>query len=91
MAELLKEKRKTWAIWAGEPASEGLGLIGYGWFGNALNISPALARVSGLRIMFFETRRQAQEHLLIVKGGIDHGKFPRAKVVRVVVTIERKR
>ena len=67
----------TWAISTGEN-----GFIGFYWFGH-----DALSWQDGFRLCTFRTRSVAREHLAVVRGPKNRGKFPKAKVVRVDVTM----
>lgn len=67
----------TWAISTGED-----GFIGVYWFGNDL-----LPWQNGFRFCTFLTRAAAREHLKCVRGPSNRGKLPRAKVVRVEITM----
>ncbi len=76
-----------WAI--DSRSTEGHGLIGrYWWFKNHLIIPPHL---EGCNIAVFKTRKIARENLPAVKGvkgdGFFHA-FPRARVVKVRLTVE---
>ena len=67
----------AWAIFTGEA-----GYIGFYRFGH-----DALAWQDGFRLCTFRTRSVAREHLAVVRGPKDRGKFPKATVVRVDVTM----
>ena len=77
----------AWAIDTRSP--EGYGLIGrYWWFNNHQTISPHL---EGCQTAVFKTRKIARENLASVKGVRDDGQFhafPKARVVKVRLTIE---
>lgn len=78
----MTKERLAWAITTGTPHD----LIGVGWFddfGRPWN--------DGLRIALFRTRAEARGHLGRVKGPVDRGRFPRARVVRVEIHIMVKK
>ena len=68
--------------WAIDTQDEGHGLIGrFWWFASAFTDVPEHMR--GHRKALFETRKQARESLPTVKR-----RFPKARVVKVSVTME---
>ena len=75
------ERSSRWA-WAIDPRSQGgHGLIGWGWFKPpAMTYYPSVPGIA-----LFETRRVARERLANVTRN-----FPRARVVRVRVSIESR-
>jgi len=71
-----------WAIGTGEEKDRYLGGL---WFSRE---DPT--HHQGFRIAVFETRTQARAALAVVKGPADCGKFPKARIVRVRVTLKEK-
>mgnify|MGYP001583708878 CR=1 FL=1 len=64
------------------------GYIGYLWFESGSE-TPSHRR--GCTTALFATRREAHEALPRVRGPAEHGRFPDARVERVLVTIRPAR
>ena len=80
----MRATKQLWAISTGE----GPGLwIGWGWMNPQYQSEPWEA----FRIALFDRRREARAVLPKVKGPADRGRYPKAKVCRVTITIKEKR
>ena len=79
----MEKIRYAWAI--DTNSKEGHGFIGVFWFEKQKQLPPYQ---DGMRTALFRTRKQAREHLLLVRPKDEkYHAFPKAKVVRVQIGI----